>query len=336
MHAKTILMLMCLGALAGCGGSSKNGEGQNITSIKFGSGSNYRQSSTMSVRMREQPQSQPQTDNNTPNPNPSPNPNPTPNPTPTLDPTPDPNPDPTPNPPPTPEPPKPTPTNGCEKATDESGQWKSLRCFEFKESTVPQDWEVKNIPNHLGGHLSYLRGNVEFVENDYVKITTRRHCVRQQGDSLTTTNATTGPCAANQVAQYASGRFESKPIVDASKPFRAEIRARINWNGSQGMRTALWMRNSENLQNCARNPAANDPYGELDIVEWYSSAREYAWSSSHALCYYSPQKNLGPPASLCTVWNTASTNKPPRSTALGMYGLLNLTARKYATSWTAS
>ncbi len=118
MHAKTILMLMCLGALAGCGGSSKNGEGQNITSIKFGSGSNYRQSSTMSVRMREQPQSQPQTDNNTPNPNPSPNPNPTPNPTPTLDPTPDPNPDPTPNPPPTPEPPKPTPTNGCEKATD--------------------------------------------------------------------------------------------------------------------------------------------------------------------------------------------------------------------------
>ncbi|WP_225748333.1 hypothetical protein [Eikenella sp. Marseille-P7795] len=211
-----------------------------------------------------------------------------------------------------------------------------MRCFEFKESTVPQDWEVKNIPNHLGGHLSYLRGNVEFVENDYVKITTRRHCVRQQGDSLTTTNATTGPCAANQVAQYASGRFESKPIVDASKPFRAEIRARINWNGSQGMRTALWMRNSENLQNCARNPAANDPYGELDIVEWYSSAREYAWSSSHALCYYSPQKNLGPPASLCTVWNTASTNKPPRSTALGMYGLLNLTARKYATSWTAS
>ena len=151
---------------------------------------------------------------------------------------------------------------------------------------------AKLIPNHLGSHLSYLPGNIAPVENKYIQITTRRHCVARHGDPLTDQNFTTGPCPANTVAQYSSGRLESGQIVDGGKPFRAEIRAKINWNGSRGMRTALWMRNSENLQNCLRNPAANDPYGELDILEWYSSARAYAWSSTHASCFYSHKRHF--------------------------------------------
>ena len=146
------------------------------------------------------------------------------------------------------------------------------------------------IPNHLDSHLSYLPGNIALVENKYIQITTRRHCVARQGDPLTNQNFTTGPCPANKVAQYSSGRLESGQIVDGGKPFRAEIRAKINWNGSRGMRTALWLRNSETLQNCGSNPAANDPYGELDILEWYSSARAYAWSSTHASCFYSHKR----------------------------------------------
>ena len=155
---------------------------------------------------------------------------------------------------------------------------------------MPGDWEAKTILNHLGSHLSYLPGNIGFVNNDFARITTRRHCVRSDNEALTDSNTRETPCQAGEKTKYSSGRLESKPIVDASKPFRAEIRALINWNGSRGMRTALWMRNSETLQNCSKNPAANDPYGELDILEWYSSARAYAWSSTHASCFYSHKR----------------------------------------------
>jgi len=194
---------------------------------------------------------------------------------------------------PQPDPPQPQPqppSNGCENTTDASGQWRSLKCYEFKDNNVPGDWEAKTILNHLGSHLSYLPGNIGFVNNDFARITTRRHCVRSDNEALTDSNTRETPCQAGEKTKYSSGRLESKPIVDASKPFRAEIRALINWNGSRGMRTALWMRNSETLQNCGSNPAANDPYGELDILEWYSSARAYAWSSTHASCFYSHKR----------------------------------------------
>ena len=46
-------------------------------------------------------------------------------------------------------------------------------------------------------------------------------------------NATTGVCPAGKVTQYSSGRLESGKLVDASKPFRAEIRAKMNWNRLQ-------------------------------------------------------------------------------------------------------
>ena len=181
------------------------------------------------------------------------------------------------------------PITGCPSATDASGKWTSVKCYEFNNGET-SDMAARLIPNHLDSHLSYLPGNIALVENKYIQITTRRHCVARQGDPLTDQNFTTGPCPANKVAQYSSGRLESGQIVDGGKPFRAEIRAKINWNGSRGMRTALWLRNSETLQNCGSNPAANDPYGELDILEWYSSARAYAWSSTHASCFYSHKR----------------------------------------------
>ena len=181
------------------------------------------------------------------------------------------------------------PVTGCPSATDASGKWTSVKCYGFNNGET-SDMAARLIPYHLDSHLSYLPGNIALVENKYIQITTRRHCVARQGDPLTDQNLTTGPCPANKVAQYSSGRLESGKIVDGSKPFRAEIRAKINWNGSRGMRTALWLRNSETLQNCGSNPAANDPYGELDILEWYSSARAYAWFSTHASCFYSHKR----------------------------------------------
>ena len=187
--------------------------------------------------------------------------------------------------------PAPTPaplTNGCDSATDASGQWKSVKCWEFKGRNIPSDWVSKRIINHLGSHLTYLPSSIS-LDGDHAILTTRRHCVNRKGDPLTDANATTGVCPAGKVTQYSSGRLESGNIVDASKPFRAEIRAKMNWNHLQGMRTALWMqkqRNDVDTPAC-KVPGGNAPYGSLLILEWFSSTPSYAWPATNISCYYS-------------------------------------------------
>ena len=187
--------------------------------------------------------------------------------------------------------PAPTPaplTNGCDSATDASGQWKSVKCWEFKDRNIPSDWVSKRIINHLGSHLTYLPSSIS-LDGDHAILTTRRHCVNRKGDPLTDANATTGVCPAGKVTQYSSGRLESGNIVDASKPFRAEIRAKMNWNHLQGMRTALWMqkqRNDVDTPAC-KVPGGNAPYGSLLILEWFSSTPSYAWPATNISCYYS-------------------------------------------------
>ena len=180
-------------------------------------------------------------------------------------------------------------TNGCSSATDASGQWKSVKCWEFKDRNIPSGWQSKKAINHLNSHLSYLQNNVSLVDGDYVRITTRRHCVNRIGDPLTDANATTGVCAAGKITQYSSGRLESSKLVDASKPFRAEIRARMNWNRLQGMRTALWMQKQQNDVDTpiCKNPGGSAPYGSLLILEWFSSTPSYAWPATNISCYYS-------------------------------------------------
>ncbi len=187
------------------------------------------------------------------------------------------------------QPSQPPITNGCDSATDASGQWKSVKCWEFKDRNLPADWQSKRAINHLNSHLSYLPNNVSLVNGDYVKITTRRHCVDRKGDPLTDANATTGVCPAGKVTQYSSGRLESDKLVDASKPFRAEIRAKMNWNRLQGMRTALWMQKQQNDIDTpiCKVPGGVAPYGSLLILEWFASTPDYAWPASNISCYYS-------------------------------------------------
>ena len=178
--------------------------------------------------------------------------------------------------------------NGCSSATDASGQWKSVKCWEFKDRNIPSDWASKRIINHLGSYLTYLPSSIS-LDGDHVILTTRRHCVNRKGDPLTDANATTGVCPAGKVTQYSSGRLESNKLVDASKPFRAEIRARMNWNRLQGMRTALWMLKQQNDVDTpiCKNPGGSAPYGSLLILEWFSSTPSYAWPATNISCYYS-------------------------------------------------
>ena len=189
--------------------------------------------------------------------------------------------------------PAPTPApsaNGCEHPTDESGQWRSAKCYEFNEGRVPADWESKEIRNHLHSYLSYLPGNVSFVAGDYAQLTTRRHCVDKVGDPLNDGNATSGVCLAGKVTQYSSGRLETIGMVDASRPFRAEVRAKMNWNRLHGMRTALWLnkhKNEDSIRTCKTPGGGSAPYGSLLILEWFSAMPDYAFPASSISCYYS-------------------------------------------------
>ena len=74
------------------------------------------------------------------------------------------------------QPSQPPITNGCQSATDASGQWKSVKCWEFNERNIPANWQSKRIINHLGSHLTYLPNNIS-LDGEHAKITTRRHCV---------------------------------------------------------------------------------------------------------------------------------------------------------------
>lgn len=170
-----------------------------------------------------------------------------------------------------------------------ASQWGVVWSEEFKGTSVPSSWDVfkQNKDNYGNNHLAYNPSNVRVVNNDYLEIKTQRHCVANLDEPLNDSNASEAPCPTGKMTRYLSGRVTNKTkVVDGTKPFRAEIRAKFNWNGKDGTRPSLWMVNGVSLQNCNDNPNANDPYGELDIIEWYSYTPAYTWSSTHATCYH--------------------------------------------------
>ena len=170
-----------------------------------------------------------------------------------------------------------------------ASQWGVVWSEEFKGTSVPDSWDVfkQNKDNYGNNHLAYNPSNVKVVNNDYLEIKTQRHCVANLDEPLNDSNASETPCPNGKMTRYLSGRVTNKTkVVDGTKPFRAEIRAKFNWNGKNGTRPSLWMVNGVSLKNCNDNPNANDPYGELDIIEWYSYTPAYTWSSTHATCYH--------------------------------------------------
>ena len=77
-------------------------------------------------------------------------------------------------------------------------------------------------------------------------------------------------------------------MLDGHKPFRVEVRAKINWNGENGTRPAIWLRNSVTLANCSNNKQANDPYGELDMLGVVFMDADLYMVTTHIRCYHSP------------------------------------------------
>ena len=170
-----------------------------------------------------------------------------------------------------------------------ASQWGMVWSDEFRGATVSNEWDVldQNRDNMGSSHLAWKPSNVRIINNDYLEIKTQRHCVDSVDDPMNDSNASEAPCPSGKMTRYQSGKVKNGPkVVDGTQPFRAEIRAKFNWNGKNGTRPSLWMVNGQNLQNCNTNPDANDPYGELDIIEWYSYMPAYTWSSTHATCYH--------------------------------------------------
>lgn len=212
--------------------------------------------------------------------------------------------------------------NACSTIDSSGKQWQKSKCYEFNDGKIPTDWKSANVINHLGSHTSYLPNSVSLSSGAYVQLTTRRHCVDKKGEPLTNANATTGVCPAGKITQYSSGRFESDGLIDASKPFRAEVRAKINWNKLVGMRTALWLNkkaNDSSIRTCVNPTAGDAPYGSLILLEWYSSTPAYMWPASNISCYYNKKESTwetrmfghrlenregGKPKSLENEWHT--------------------------------
>ena len=172
--------------------------------------------------------------------------------------------------------------------TTHADQWGMVWHDEFTGSAVSDEWDIlkQNTDNLRNTHLAYSPNNLK-VANSHLEITTQRHCVSNLSEPLTSANMSEQPCPSGTTTRYLSGRVKNKAkVVDGTKPFRAEIRAKFNWNGKRGTRPSLWMVSGNTLQNCNDNPKANDPYGELDIIEWYSSTPNYAWSTTHMSCYH--------------------------------------------------
>ena len=170
-----------------------------------------------------------------------------------------------------------------------ASQWGVVWSEEFKGASISDQWDVfkQNKDNYGNNHLAYNPSNVNVVNNDHLELKTQRHCVANLDEPMNDSNASETPCPSGKMTRYLSGRVTNKTkVVDGTKPFRAEIRAKFNWNGKNGTRPSLWMVNGVSLRNCNDNPNANDPYGELDIIEWYSYTPAYTWSSTHATCYH--------------------------------------------------
>ena len=115
-----------------------------------------------------------------------------------------------------------------------SNQWGVVWNEEFKGTSVPSGWDVlqQNRDNYGGNHLAYNPSNVKVVDNDYLEIKTQRHCVANLDEPLNDSNVSEAPCPSGKMTRYLSGRVTNKTkVVDGTKPFRAEIRAKFNWNG---------------------------------------------------------------------------------------------------------
>jgi hypothetical protein len=142
-------------------------------------------------------------------------------------------------------------------------------------------WRGFTFEKYLGdagceGHRqgTYLGTDVVVNADGDLVISARRHCV---SDALAEDSPVNeSPCASQQ-SQYSVGRVRLADFVVPATDFEWGFEVRLPDRSAPGTRSAVWLINLDQIY-C-------DPlWGEMDVVEWYSSRPDLPEAATHATC----------------------------------------------------
>lgn len=126
--------------------------------------------------------------------------------------------------------------------------------------------------NHRQG--TYLGSNVAVDPSGDLVISTRRHCTTEPVSE--NTPSFEGPCPTTQ-SQYSVGRVRLARFEVPDTDFEWGFEARLPADHAPGARSALWLINLDRIH-------CEELWGELDVVEWYSSRPDVPESATHLTC----------------------------------------------------
>lgn len=154
---------------------------------------------------------------------------------------------------------------------------------EFESPDALDGWNIFRQPDY-GNKDSLYTADALSIEDGKLTITTQRHCVDEDIDLTKRANhsllndetASVSPCGPDQFEKFTSGRLASPAI--ARGEFTVDVTATIQSGDVEGVRSAIWMQNTERA--CS-TPNNNGLYGELDLVEHFSYDARAPWSPSN-------------------------------------------------------
>jgi len=121
---------------------------------------------------------------------------------------------------------------------------------------------------------TYVASGVSIDAAGDLVISARRHC--SAGAVVEGTSVSEAPCEGVQ-PQYSVGRVRLADFRVPATDFEWGFEARLPEPSAPGARSALWLVNLEQVY-CAPE------WGELDVLEWYSSRPDLPETATHATC----------------------------------------------------
>jgi hypothetical protein len=142
-------------------------------------------------------------------------------------------------------------------------------------------WRGFTFQKYLGdagceGHRqgAYLDSGVTVNTDGDLVISARRHCIDEPLTDLAPVSES--PCAPHRT-RYSVGRVRLADLQLPASDFEWGFEVRLPPRHAPGARSALWLINLDQIH-C-------DPlWGELDVLEWYSSRPDLPEASTHATC----------------------------------------------------
>ncbi len=142
-------------------------------------------------------------------------------------------------------------------------------------------WRTFTLQTYLGDARcethrqgKYLASGVSVDAAGDLVISARRHCTA--GPVVEDTPVSEAPCD-GVPAQYSVGRVRLADFRVPATDFEWGFEARLPQRSAPGARSALWLVNLEQVH-CAPE------WGELDVLEWYSSRPDLPETATHATC----------------------------------------------------